>query len=134
MLKQVENFFVNIHYYNKLSQWCLGIILTALLMCELFESNSYSLLIWQCSVIIGAGPAGFMAAAWMAHLGISARIVDKRSDKVQRGQADGIHARTMEIFDSFGFADRVLKESNPLVETYFWVRFTPVVITLMQSS
>lgn len=63
-----------------------------------------------------------MAATWMAHLGISARVVDKRGDKVQRGGADGIHGRTLEIFDSFGFADRVLKEANPGVETFFWVR------------
>lgn len=57
----------------------------------------------------------------MAHLGIKARIIDKRSDEVQVGQADGITARTLEIFDSFGFADRILKEALHLVETFFWV-------------
>jgi phenol 2-monooxygenase len=58
----------------------------------------------------------------MAHLGVKARIVDKRSDKVQKGQADGVHARTQEVFDSFGFGDRVVKEGNPCVETVFWVQ------------
>jgi phenol 2-monooxygenase (NADPH) len=73
------------------------------------------------SLIIGAGPAGFTAATWMAHLGIKARIVDKRSDRFRVGQADGVHARTQEIFASFGFGDRIVKEGNPIVETYFWV-------------
>jgi 2-polyprenyl-6-methoxyphenol hydroxylase-like FAD-dependent oxidoreductase len=63
-----------------------------------------------------------MAATWMAYLGISTRIVDKRSEKIQIGQADGIHARTLEMLDGFGFADRVVKEGNELVETHFWVR------------
>jgi len=55
-----------------------------------------------------------MAANWMSRLGIKTRIVDKRADKVMTGQADGIQQRTLEIFDSFGIADQVLKESNPL--------------------
>lgn len=40
-------------------------------------------------LIIGAGPAGLMLALWMSRLGIKARIVDKRTDKVFSGQADG---------------------------------------------
>lgn len=63
-------------------------------------------------LIIGAGPAGLMAATWAARLGLNARIIDKRGTKVFNGQADGLNPRTQEIFDSFGFADRVWKESN----------------------
>lgn len=40
-------------------------------------------------LIIGAGPAGMMLALWMSRLGIKTRIVDKRTDKVFSGQADG---------------------------------------------
>ena len=65
-------------------------------------------------LIIGAGPAGLMAAMWAAKRGIHARIVDKRGTKVFNGQADGIQCRTLEILDSFGFADRVWEESNHL--------------------
>jgi 2-polyprenyl-6-methoxyphenol hydroxylase-like FAD-dependent oxidoreductase len=57
-----------------------------------------------------------MLAAWMARCGINARIVDKRSTKVHVGQADGLNSRSMEIFDSFGFADRVEKEANVMAE------------------
>ncbi|KAG9236178.1 FAD binding domain protein [Amylocarpus encephaloides] len=71
-------------------------------------------------LIVGAGPAGLMAATWMARCGIRARIIDKRGTKIFNGQADGLQCRTLEIFDSFGFADRVWKESNHMLEICLW--------------
>lgn len=62
-----------------------------------------------------------MAATWMARLGVSTRIVDKRGTKIFSGQADGLQCRSLEIFDSFGFADRVWKESNHMLEICMWV-------------
>ncbi|KAF2278824.1 uncharacterized protein EI97DRAFT_413707 [Westerdykella ornata] len=74
-----------------------------------------------CDVlIIGAGPAGLMLATWMARCGINARIIDKRSTKIFCGQADGLQIRSLEIFDSFGFADRAVKEANHLLEFCMW--------------
>jgi 2-polyprenyl-6-methoxyphenol hydroxylase-like FAD-dependent oxidoreductase len=71
----------------------------------------------KCDVlIVGAGPAGMMMAAWMARCGINARVVDKRGTKIYSGQADGLQIRSLEIFDSFGFADRVWKEANHMIE------------------
>jgi len=66
-----------------------------------------------------------MLAAWMAHCGINARIVDKRSTKIFSGQADGLQMRSLEIFDSLGFADRAWKEANHMLE----VRVPPGVVT-----
>ena len=63
-------------------------------------------------VVVGAGPSGLMAATWAARCGINARVIDKRGTKIFNGQADGLQCRSLEIFDSFGFADRVWKESN----------------------
>ncbi|KAK8873572.1 FAD binding domain-containing protein [Apiospora arundinis] len=71
-------------------------------------------------LIIGAGPAGMMMALWMSRLGIKTRIVDKRTDKVFSGQADGFQVRTLEILDSFGIGERVWKESNHMIEVSFW--------------
>ncbi|PSK34046.1 Ubiquinone biosynthesis monooxygenase COQ6, mitochondrial [Elsinoe australis] len=71
-------------------------------------------------LIIGAGPAGMMAAAWAAHTGIKARIIDKRNTKIFTGQADGLQCRTLEIFESLGFADRVWKEANHMIEFSMW--------------
>lgn len=40
-------------------------------------------------LIVGAGPSGLMLALWLAKLGVKARVVDKRTDAVFSGQADG---------------------------------------------
>ncbi|ORY71420.1 phenol hydroxylase [Pseudomassariella vexata] len=71
-------------------------------------------------LIIGAGPSGLMAAAWMAHCGVKARVVDKRNTKVFCGQADGLQCRSLEIFDSLGFGDRAWKEANHMLEICMW--------------
>ena len=69
----------------------------------------------ECDLlIVGAGPAGLMAATWAARCGLNARIIDKRGTKIFNGQADGLSPRSLEILDSLGFADRVWKESNHL--------------------
>jgi len=60
----------------------------------------------------------------MSRCGINTRIVDKRGTKVFNGQADGLQCRSLEIFDSFGFADRVWKESNHMLEMCLWVGAT----------
>ncbi|KAK5126701.1 hypothetical protein LTR85_009635 [Meristemomyces frigidus] len=71
-------------------------------------------------LIIGAGPAGLMTANWLSRLGVKTRIVDKRGTKIFNGQADGLQCRTLEIFDSFDFAQRVWRESNHMLEINLW--------------
>jgi len=61
-----------------------------------------------------------MLSAWLSRLRIPTRIIDKRGTKIFNGQADGLQCRTLEIFDSFGFADRAWKESNHMVEFCMW--------------
>ncbi|KAF5025727.1 hypothetical protein F66182_2194 [Fusarium sp. NRRL 66182] len=61
-----------------------------------------------------------MAAAWMAHCGVKARIIDKRNTKIFCGQADGLQCRSLEIFDSLGFGDRAWKEANHMIEICMW--------------
>ena len=72
-------------------------------------------------LIIGAGPAGLMAAAWASRYNISARIIDKKGARVNRGHADGLQCRTMEILDSFGLADRIRREGFHDIEICSWV-------------
>lgn len=61
-----------------------------------------------------------MLATWLAHTGIHARLLDKRQTKIFTGQADGLQCRTQEIFESFGFADRVAKEAYKMEEFSMW--------------
>lgn len=76
----------------------------------------------NCRLIIGAGPSGLMAAYWMARYGVNARIIDKRDTKVFVGHADGLRARTLELFDSMGFQHRVTHEGSISTEANIWVR------------
>ena len=72
-------------------------------------------------VIIGAGPAGLMAAVWASQYEMSTRIIDKNQGAIAKGQADGLQARTLEIFDSFGVVDRVWREGFHDIELNTWV-------------
>ncbi|KAK5168431.1 uncharacterized protein LTR77_007001 [Saxophila tyrrhenica] len=71
-------------------------------------------------LIVGAGPAGLMMAAWLARCGVDARCVDKRGTKIFNGQADGLQCRTLEIFDSLGFGHRAWREANHMLEICLW--------------
>src|SRR5687768_11479507 len=63
-------------------------------------------------LIIGCGPAGLTLAAQLsAFPDIKTCIVDQKSGRLVRGQADGVACRTMEMFEAFGFSERVLKEA-----------------------
>lgn len=75
-----------------------------------------------------------MAATWMSRCGIKTRIVDKRGTKVFNGQADGLQCRSLEIFDSFGFADRAWKESNHMLEICLWVSTSRKILDFLLSS
>jgi phenol 2-monooxygenase len=72
-------------------------------------------------LIVGCGPAGLTLAAQLAAFpDINTCIVEQKSGRLLRGQADGIACRTMEMFHAFGFAERVLREAYWVNETAFW--------------
>lgn len=64
-------------------------------------------------VIAGAGPTGLMLAGELALAGIDVVIVERRPDRELIGwRAGGLHARTIEILDQRGIADRFLAEGR----------------------
>ncbi|KEQ87219.1 phenol 2-monooxygenase [Aureobasidium pullulans EXF-150] len=74
-------------------------------------------------LIIGAGPAGLMAAAWASRCGLNTRIIDEKDSRIRTGQADGLHCRTLEIMDSFGtpsIAADILGEACVIKEIASW--------------
>jgi len=72
-------------------------------------------------LIVGCGPAGLTLAAQLAAFpDITTRIVEQKEGPLQLGQADGIACRTMEMFEAFGFSDRVMKEACWINEVTFW--------------
>ncbi|OBZ73534.1 Phenol 2-monooxygenase [Grifola frondosa] len=71
-------------------------------------------------LIIGAGPAGLMCANSLARAGVNVRIIDERPAKVMAGQADGVQPRTIEVLQSYGLADRLLREGNQMHMVAFY--------------
>ncbi|KAF2235797.1 hypothetical protein EV356DRAFT_531648 [Viridothelium virens] len=71
-------------------------------------------------LICGSGSAGLCAAAWFAKCGVDFTILDKRPGPMERGQADGVQCRTVEVFESFGIAEDLLRASYHVLEVAFW--------------
>ena len=64
-------------------------------------------------IIAGGGPTGLMLAGELALAGVDVAIVERRSDQQLAGaRAGGLHARTIEILDQRGIADRFLAEGQ----------------------
>ena len=73
-------------------------------------------------LIVGCGPAGLTLAAQLsAFPEISTRIVEQKPGPIDKGQADGINVRSMEMFQAFGFAGKVKEEAYWVNETTFWM-------------
>lgn len=72
-------------------------------------------------LIVGCGPAGLTLAAQLATFpDLSVRIIERKPGPLEMGQADGIACRSLEMFEAFGFAEKVLKESYWVNEVAFW--------------
>ena len=72
-------------------------------------------------VIIGSGPAGLVLAAQLAEFPeINTVVVDRRDGPLEVGQADGVACRSVEMFEAFGLADRLIHEGYQVNEVTFW--------------
>ena len=72
-------------------------------------------------LIVGSGPAGMLTAAQLSQFpGVTTRIVERRGGRLAIGQADGIQARSVETFQAFGFAERIIAEAYRITEMAFW--------------
>jgi phenol 2-monooxygenase (NADPH) len=80
-------------------------------------------------LIVGSGSAGLAAATWLSIMGIPAStsssdggvtILEKRNAPLEMGQADGVQCRTVEMFESFGLSEELLREAYHVLEVSFW--------------
>jgi phenol 2-monooxygenase len=72
-------------------------------------------------LIAGTGPAGLLLAAQLSSFpNISTRILEARKGPLQIGQADGLSCKSVETFEAFDFAERIVKEAYWVNETVFW--------------
>jgi 2-polyprenyl-6-methoxyphenol hydroxylase-like FAD-dependent oxidoreductase len=64
-------------------------------------------------VIAGGGPTGLMLAGELALAGVDVAIVERRANQDLTGsRAGGLHARTIEVLDQRGIADRFLSQGQ----------------------
>ena len=77
----------------------------------------------QVDVLIsGTGPAGLCLAAQLAQFPeIETLITERMPANIIKGKADGINTRTMEMFQAFGFAEKVKRETYWVNQTAFWM-------------
>ena len=66
-------------------------------------------------VIAGGGPTGLMLAGELALAGVDVAIVERRETQELAGlRAGGLHARTIEVLDQRGIADRFISQGQVL--------------------
>jgi phenol 2-monooxygenase len=72
-------------------------------------------------LIVGSGPAGMLLAAQMSQFpGVTTRMIERREGRLVLGQADGIQPRSVETFQAFGFAERIVAEAYNIAYMNFW--------------
>jgi phenol 2-monooxygenase (NADPH) len=72
-------------------------------------------------LIVGCGPAGLVLGAQMAGFpDIRTVVIDRQDGPLEVGRADGVACRTVEMFEAFGLADRVINEAYWVNEVCFW--------------
>lgn len=69
----------------------------------------------QPSILIaGAGPTGLVLALALARRGVAFRLIDAEPGPGAQSRAMAVHARTLEFYRQFGFADEVVAEGMVL--------------------
>jgi 2-polyprenyl-6-methoxyphenol hydroxylase-like FAD-dependent oxidoreductase len=59
-------------------------------------------------LIVGAGPSGLVLALSLARRGVTFRIISDAKGPGEHSRAMAVHARTLEFYQQFGFADDVV--------------------------
>jgi putative polyketide hydroxylase len=74
-------------------------------------------------LIIGAGPVGLSTALVLGRAGVRCLVLERRSEFSRYPKANGVHARTMEIFREWGVAKpvRELTAGMPSKVTIAWM-------------
>ena len=80
-------------------------------------------------VIAGGGPTGLMLAGELALAGVDVAIVERRASQDLAGtRAGGLHARTIEVLDQRGIADRFLSQGQAAqIVGFNWSRWTSAI-------
>lgn len=64
-------------------------------------------------LIVGAGPTGLSLACQLIRYGIDFTIIDKKETTTPYSRAIGVQARTLEIYEQIGLADKLIALGKP---------------------
>jgi 2-polyprenyl-6-methoxyphenol hydroxylase-like FAD-dependent oxidoreductase len=82
-------------------------------MCVLRSTEKSRGEVEHAVLIAGGGPTGLMLAAELGLAGVDVAIVERRANQdVIGARAGGLHARTIEVLDQRGIADRFLSQGQ----------------------
>ncbi|WP_433040394.1 FAD-dependent oxidoreductase [Dactylosporangium sp. CS-033363] len=93
-------------------------------------------------IIVGGGPTGLWLACELRLAGVDATVLDRRPARTGESRAGGLHARTLEILELRGLAERFLAEGRRVPNAHFaglWLDMSrldtkyPFVLGLVQS-
>jgi 2-polyprenyl-6-methoxyphenol hydroxylase-like FAD-dependent oxidoreductase len=65
-------------------------------------------------IVVGAGPAGLLAAGDLAHAGVSCAVLERRTERSGLTRAFAVHARTLEQLDARGAAEELVAAGTPV--------------------
>lgn len=71
-------------------------------------------------LVVGAGPTGLALATALAAQGLRACVIDRQAEGANTSRAAVVHARTLEVLEPFGVAERLV--ARGLQATRFTVR------------
>ncbi len=82
----------------------------------------------DCQVlVVGAGPTGLVLAAELLARGISTGVIDKGGGIILQSRATGLHARTLELLDLMGLADRFVERGQIVRRFQYYSEGKPLV-------
>jgi len=72
-------------------------------------------------LVVGAGPTGLMLALQLARRGLRPLIIDRNAAPARETRALGVQARTLEIYDHLGLAERAIELGARADAANMWV-------------
>ncbi|MFL6130073.1 MAG: FAD-dependent monooxygenase [Mycobacteriales bacterium] len=77
-------------------------------------------------LVVGAGPTGLTLACLLWQAGTPCRVVDAAPASTDRSRAIGVSARSLEVLDGLGVADRLVSRGVPNRTALFYSKHRPV--------
>jgi 2-polyprenyl-6-methoxyphenol hydroxylase-like FAD-dependent oxidoreductase len=71
------------------------------------------------ALIVGAGPTGLTLAAGLTRFGVQFRVIDRALDRAHESRALGVQARSLEIFQSLGLGEVLVRRAMPALASSF---------------